>query len=660
MDDSPSYDVFLSYSRDDDQAAEKLAGYLTDVGIRVFFDRWALVPGSDWQASLDKALQSSAALVLLISPSKAVSTWREKESQSADSAGKRIIPVLLPGAKPEKIPAFLKERVYVDFHKGMDDPQALNRLIASLEAVGTPEIINQEQQTGEDLRRDGDPAGALPHFKRALKIAKAVYGEENVEVSNLLSSIAGTQADLGLLLDARSSYEQALAIAQEIGDRTNEGILLGNLVYSYGDLGQTDKAIEYSEQALKIAREIGDQHTEGIMLGNLGNSYSDLGQTDKAIEYTEQALAIAREIGDRRDECLWLGNLGLSYSDLGQTDKAVKHIEQALAIAREIGDRRNEGTWLGSLGNSYSDLGQTDKAIEYYEQALAIARQIGDRRSEGLWLGDLGLSYRDLGQSDKAIEYYEQALSMAHEIGDRGSEGSWLGDLGLSYRDLGQKDKAIERYEQALAIARQIGDRRNEGTWLCDLGYIAIDQGNYAKALDLARESVRISDEIGALGSYTNGLLAEVFFYSGDLLAAHAAAEISLSFDEPLNNPDNQALLGLIALRQNDREASRQAFTRARDLANELLVLSPQNYQALAIKALSLCGLAFVTEDAATQQDLLEAAIEAYQAARTINKDPGIVRFDLRRLDALMEADTRHAELLTRARAVASQGSEMQ
>ena len=144
------------------------------------------------------------------------------------------------------------------------------------------------------------------------------------------------------------------------------------------------------------------------------------------------------------------------------------------------------------------------------------------------------------------------------------------------------------------------------------------------------------------------------------LLAAHAAAEISLSFDEPLNNPDNQALLGLIALRQNDREASRQAFTRARDLANELLVLSPQNYQALAIKALSLCGLAFVTEDAATQQDLLEAAIEAYQAARTINKDPGIVRFDLRRLDALMEADTRHAELLTRARAVASQGSEMQ
>ena len=70
----------------------------------------------------------------------------------------------------------------------------------------------------------------------------------------------------------------------------------------YADLGEARKAIEYYEQALAIAREIGDRRGEGASLGNLGRAYADLGDARKAIEYYEQALAIAREIGDKRDE----------------------------------------------------------------------------------------------------------------------------------------------------------------------------------------------------------------------------------------------------------------------------------------------------------------------------------------------------------------------
>ena len=76
-------------------------------------------------------------------------------------------------------------------------------------------------------------------------------------------------------------------------------------------MGEPRKAIEYYEQALKIAQEIGDRRGEGADLGNLGNAYADLGETRKAIEYYEQALKIAREIGDRRGEGNGLGNLGM-------------------------------------------------------------------------------------------------------------------------------------------------------------------------------------------------------------------------------------------------------------------------------------------------------------------------------------------------------------
>ena len=71
---------------------------------------------------------------------------------------------------------------------------------------------------------------------------------------------------------------------------------------AYADLGQVERAIDSYEQALAIAREIGDRRGEGADLGNLGNAYADLGQVERAIDSYEQALAIAREIGDRRGE----------------------------------------------------------------------------------------------------------------------------------------------------------------------------------------------------------------------------------------------------------------------------------------------------------------------------------------------------------------------
>ena len=202
------------------------------------------------------------------------------------------------------------------------------------------------------------------------------------------------------------------------------GAILGNLGLAYSDLGQVERAIDYYEQALAIAKEIGDRRGEGAWLGNLGLAYSDLGQVERAIDYYEQALAIAKEIGDRRNEGAWLGNLGLAYAALGQVERVIDYYEQALAIAKEIGDRRGEGAWLGNLGLAYSDLGQVERAIDYYEQALAIAKEIGDRRNEGAWLGNLGFAYYSLGQVERAIGYYEQALAIAKEIGDRRNEGA--------------------------------------------------------------------------------------------------------------------------------------------------------------------------------------------------------------------------------------------
>ena len=169
----------------------------------------------------------------------------------------------------------------------------------------------------------------------------------------------------------------------KLDDRDLEQRSVGDLGSAYRSLGRVGEAIRCYEQALAIAREIGNRSGEGTWLGNLANCYSTLGQTRRAIELYEQALAIAREIGDRSGEGTRLGNLAICYASLGQTQRAIELHEQAMASpAKSATAQARADPWQS--GHLLFQLGQTQRAIELYEQALAIAREIGDRSGEGI------------------------------------------------------------------------------------------------------------------------------------------------------------------------------------------------------------------------------------------------------------------------------------
>lgn len=242
------------------------------------------------------------------------------------------------------------------------------------------------------------------------------------------------------------------------GNKARRANILMQLGLAYRSISDAQQAKTYYEDALALYRVIGDRREEGIALGNLGIAYMDLGEAAKAIGVHEQALSILRETGDRRGEGNALGSLGIANAVLGQPAKAIGYFEQHLTIAREIGDRHSEGGALDCLGNAYYALGETAKAIGYYEEALTINRQIGNHNGEGATLGNLGNAYSDRGQTEKAIGFYEQALTIAREVGDRRGEGNDLGNLGLAYAALGQTKKAVGLVEEALKIGQEIQD----------------------------------------------------------------------------------------------------------------------------------------------------------------------------------------------------------
>ncbi|MDJ1168552.1 CHAT domain-containing protein [Roseofilum sp. BLCC_M154] len=213
--------------------------------------------------------------------------------------------------------------------------------------------------------------------------------------------------------EAFASWEQALALYREMGNRQGEAASLGNLGLAYQSLGQYQRAIDFYEQSLTLAREIGNRQGEASSLGSLGIAYRALGQYQRAIAFHEQYLTIAREIGDRQGEAISLGNLGSAYYSLGQYQRAIDFHQQYLTLAREIGDRQGEAASLGNLGNAYYSLGQYQRAIDFHQQSLTIKREIGDLHGEWSSLNNLGNSLRKIPQ---LVDLAEKTLRKAVEV----------------------------------------------------------------------------------------------------------------------------------------------------------------------------------------------------------------------------------------------------
>ena len=327
-------------------------------------------------------------------------------------------------------------------------------------------------------------------------VEKEPASPKEIEADRLLQQ-GNQQSQISQYREAFQSWQKALEIYREIGDREGEAKSLNNLGNAYESLGEYQRAIDFYQQSLAIFKERGDHWKEAASLNNLGLAYRYLGEYQRAIEFHQQSLAIFKEIGARGGEANSLNNLGLVYLNLGEYQRAIDFYQQSLAIKRERGDRRGEANSLNNLGNAYRNLGEYQRAIDFYQQSLAIKREIGDRGGEANFLVSLGSAYFVLGEYQRAIDFLQQSLAIFKEIGARGGEANSLGNLGSAYLDLGEYQRAIDFLQQSLALAREIGARRLEANSLGNLGSAYNSLGEYAKASEFHQQSLALAREIG-------------------------------------------------------------------------------------------------------------------------------------------------------------------
>jgi CHAT domain-containing protein/tetratricopeptide (TPR) repeat protein len=372
-----------------------------------------------------------------------------------------------------------------------------------------PQAQDAQQETARQMldraiqqHNEGDFQVALKLYQQAL----AAYRKESDSPDERKQQQAGEAETLFRLAwlfegvnqypKAIESYQQALPIYRELGDRIREGRILNNLGLAYINGGQYDQALDVLTPALAIRREVSDRVGEGRTLVNLGLVSYYRGQYSNALELYQQSLTIRREVGDRDGEAITLNNIGLVYTELGQYARAQEFYQQALAIYKAITNRMGEGKSLQNIGYTYELQKQYTPAISTYQTALKVFQQINNRFNEGRVLNNLGFAYIATRQYSQAQQSLERALILTRESGDRQFEGRTLGSLATVYKAQDNDAKTIEFYQKALAIQEELGDREGQRINFSHLAELFQKQKRTELAILFYKQSVNTTEEI--------------------------------------------------------------------------------------------------------------------------------------------------------------------
>ncbi len=171
--------VFISYAREDLQAAQKLEKILQAEGLRVWRDQESIYAGEQWPKAIGQAIENENIFLLLWSKHSAESHFVEFEWNSALALMKTIVPVLLDNTP---LPAALRAINGVSF---ADTGNAVKKLL-ELMAVSPPSPQGQNPLVIRELSQVKENS-----IDAVLERVKTTYQQQGWHVYGNVYQVSG-------------------------------------------------------------------------------------------------------------------------------------------------------------------------------------------------------------------------------------------------------------------------------------------------------------------------------------------------------------------------------------------------------------------------------------------------------------------------------------
>jgi class 3 adenylate cyclase/tetratricopeptide (TPR) repeat protein len=327
------------------------------------------------------------------------------------------------------------------------------------------------------FRQLGEPEKALTDLERALEGARAA-GDRTTEMH--VRNALGTHWHVLDPSVSRRFHEEALRIAQELGDESAQVSALNRLSLVLANELEFAEAVKLGESALQIARSTGDEPAVSRAMDSLKFAALQLGDLERLQELCAELERSQRQRGD-----LWylqwtLCESGYVPLERCEWPEAERRVTEALAISDRVGGERTSGVLFRDASSWIA------RCRGDYAESLASGHEALERADtpDASWLGwaaaGLANPLLDLRAFELAIPVLERGLAAAERNRARGQIFRCLGALSSAMRMAGCEPDARALSERAQRIAEQITTPPGYVDFWDEQAYCAIAEAHLA------------------------------------------------------------------------------------------------------------------------------------------------------------------------------------
>lgn len=261
----------------------------------------------------------------------------------------------------------------------------------------------------------GDYAGAVALYEEGLILTEK---EELWLMNNLiLYNLGSLSYRMGTYTMTDTYLQQGIAVAQKIGHRSLEGLLIymrGWLIWSQsGDIKRTEQLMQ---QGMELQQGI-NQRAFGYIQAELGVLVARVGKYETANAHLQAAMQAHKEVdesGILALSCLGLGILAAAEANQVASDQ---YFQQAMDLVVESGDPWNYCRVLQEWGETQLEQGRLEASYANFEKLAEIARQVKLEGVYALALYGLARLHQLQGEHAVAAEYGRGSTKILRRIG---------------------------------------------------------------------------------------------------------------------------------------------------------------------------------------------------------------------------------------------------
>lgn len=329
--------------------------------------------------------------------------------------------------------------------------------------------------------------------------------------------------------EAIKKLAEIVEILRAKNDPAHLQLALGSLGKEYLRNGDTLKGLTCFDEAVSLAQQVGDMQSEALHTGNQGYALAQIGNFDMALRALRRAQSLGRRVNQSSivyDSLMAMASLEINRDN---PDQAVDYLQEAPEIAQESGEARREFNAMTALAQAHWETGALEDAIRHYQAGLELSLRMSSPDDEMECCDRLAHLHHQAEDFAEESRVLQQAIQH-HPAGAAGQPAGWHLRLGDACLELEDWPAAAAAYRRALTLAVEQAAPAAITRALGGLSVVASEQGNLNEAHQFAFQAVEASLESTDVELYAQQLIMLAFAQRdlGQVDEAAAAARQAL------------------------------------------------------------------------------------------------------------------------------------